>query len=179
VPAIRNKLTIAAVAAAGALALPQVAAACEGEDADPHEVSLSAIRSATLCLINEERADRGRSRLGSRDQLKEAATKHSRAMDNQNFFSHDSPGGADMVDRVRRTGYLRGAGSWALGENIAWGSGSLATPARIVEAWMNSSGHRDNILSRNFEHIGIGVARGAPVAGVGDGATYTTDFGRR
>lgn len=177
--ACRDKLPIAAVAAVVALALPQAAAACEGEHADPHEVALKAIRSATLCLINEERTDRGRPPLGSRDQLKEAASRHSRAMDEKNFFSHDSPGGADLVDRVRRTGYLDGARSWALGENIAWGSGSLATPASIVGAWMDSSGHRDNILDRDFEHIGIGVARGAPVPGVDDAATYTTDFGRR
>ena len=178
-PALRHKLALAALATAAALVVPQAAAACEGEHADPHEVALTTIRSATLCLINEERVTHGRSRLGARDQLKEAASRHSRSMDEHNYFSHDSPGGADVVDRVRRTGYLKGAGSWALGENIAWGSGSLATPAKIVEAWMNSSGHRDNILSRDFEHIGVGVARGAPVAGIGDGATYTTDFGRR
>jgi uncharacterized protein YkwD len=99
--------------------------------------------------------------------------------DQRNFFSHESPGGSDLADRVRRTGYLDGARSWALGENIAWGSGSRATPASIVGVWMNSSGHRDNILDRGFEHIGIGVARGAPVPDVSDGATYTTDFGRR
>jgi uncharacterized protein YkwD len=179
VSAARHKLPIAALAAAAGLVLPSAAAACEGEHADPHEVSLTVIRSATLCLINEERIDRGRAPLGSRDQLKEAASRHSRAMDEKNFFSHESPGGADLVDRVRRTGYLDAARSWALGENIAWGSGSLATPASIVDAWMNSSGHRDDILDRGFEHIGIGVARGAPVPGVDDGATYTTDFGRR
>jgi len=177
--ALRSKLPTVVLATALALALPSSAAACEGAQADPDAVSLATIRAATFCLINEERAQRGRAELHSRSQLKDAATGHSRSMESKDYFSHVSPGGADLVDRVRRTGYLKGSSSWALGENIAWGSGTLATPAEIVQMWMDSSGHRDNILSRNFEHIGIGVARGAPVAGVDDAATYTTDFGRR
>jgi uncharacterized protein YkwD len=44
---------------------------------------------------------------------------------------------------------------------------------------MHSPGHRANILSRSFREIGIGVSRGAPVSGIGDGVTYATDFGRR
>ena len=90
------------------------------------------------------------------------------------FFDH-----GDFVTRIREAHYLRGAQSWVLGENIAWGSDRLGTPQAIVQAWMNSPGHRANILSRSFKEIGIGVSRGAPVAGVDDGVTYATDFGRR
>ena len=46
-------------------------------------------------------------------------------------------------------------------------------------AWMHSPPHRANILNGTFSEIGIGIARGAPIGGVGDGATYVTDFGRR
>jgi len=93
------------------------------------------------------------------------------------FFSHTSLTGASFVDRIRRTGYLSGVRSWAVGENIAYGSGTRATARAIGTAWMNSAGHRANILSSTYRAIGIGIARGMPV-GPG-GATYTTDFGRR
>jgi uncharacterized protein YkwD len=73
-----------------------------------------------------------------------------------------------------------GTRSWSLGENIAWGSGELASPAAIVRSWMHSSGHRRNILDGGFRNIGIGVASGAPADVQGQpAATYTTDFGSR
>ena len=84
-----------------------------------------------------------------------------------------------MADRILRTGYARDQG-WSLGENIAWGTGGLATAAEIHRAWMRSPGHKANILRRQFREIGIGIAIGAPVdAGGLDGATYTADFGVR
>jgi uncharacterized protein YkwD len=98
-------------------------------------------------------------------------------MASKRYFSHNSLNGSSFVDRIRRTGYLRGARSWNVGENIAWGSGRLSTPRAIARAWMNSPGHRANILSRSFRSIGIGIASGTPSGG--GGATYTTDFGRR
>ena len=69
-----------------------------------------------------------------------------------------------MLDRIRRTGYTSGARGWSLGENIAWGSGRLATAAQIHRAWMSSPGHRANILQRSFREIGIGIETGAPRA---------------
>ena len=110
-------------------------------------------------------------------KLSTAARRHSRAMVREHFFSHDSPNGASLVDRIRATGYLEGAQSWSIGENIAYGSGRRSTPRSIGRAWMNSPGHRANILSRSFREIGIGIAAGTPVGG--GGTTYTTDFGRR
>jgi uncharacterized protein YkwD len=85
------------------------------------------------------------------------------------------------MTRVRSTAYLASANGWALGENIAWGAGSLATPTATVRAWMHSAGHRHNILTGRFSEIGIGVVPGAPVALPADmnAATYTTDFGTR
>ena len=97
------------------------------------------------------------------------------------FFDHTSPGGTTMLDRIRRTGYTSGARGWSLGENIAWGSGRLATAAQIQRAWMKSPGHRANILQRSFRQIGIGIETGLPVrlSASQSGATYTTDFGYR
>ena len=58
------------------------------------------------------------------------------------YFSHTSRSGNDMGDRIRSQGYLSGARSWMIGENLAWGSGERSTPRSIVRAWMNSPGHR-------------------------------------
>src|SRR4051794_35665988 len=116
------------------------------------------------------------------------------------FFDHVSPGGSTLVSRVKATRYLNGANGWSLGENIAWGGSTRATPRQTVDAWMHSAGHKRNILTGAFAEIGIGIAIGAPaelpgaLAGVGvgravgapaelpgdrAGGTYTTAFGAR
>jgi uncharacterized protein YkwD len=77
-------------------------------------------------------------------------------------------------------GYLgEGLSRWAYGENIAWGMRAGGTPRAILSAWMNSPGHRANILSRDFEHIGIGFDDGTPQSKRDPGGIYTTDFGLR
>jgi uncharacterized protein YkwD len=91
------------------------------------------------------------------------------------FFAHEA-GHSTVLSRIKRTGYVRG--NWSLGENIAWGSGGLATPRAIVNGWMHSPGHRANILHGAFRDIGIGIRLGAPGQGLSGGATYVTDFGK-
>jgi uncharacterized protein YkwD len=140
-------------------------------------VSKRVLVRATLCVLNAERARHDLAPLKLNRRLSKAARRHSRAMARKHFFSHTSPSGATFVDRIRRAGYLAGASSWSIGENIAYGSGSQGAPRAIGTAWMNSPGHRANILSRSFRAIGIGIAAGTPFGG--GGATYTTDFGRR
>ena len=71
---------------------------------------------------------------------------------------------------------MNGRGRWSVGENLAWGSGTQATPTSIVAAWMHSAGHRANLLAARFHVIGIGIVSGAPMGSNG-GSTYTTDFG--
>jgi uncharacterized protein YkwD len=153
------------------------AGACSSANASTKTASKRALVRATLCVLNAERAKHRLAPLRLNRRLSSAARGHSRAMAERHFFSHDSPSGASFLDRIRRTGYLDGARSWSVGENIAYGSGRLSTPASIGQAWMNSSGHRANILSSSFRSIGIGIAAGTPNGG--GGATYTTDFGRR
>jgi uncharacterized protein YkwD len=65
------------------------------------------------------------------------------------------------------------------GENIGWATGPAASPAEMVDLWMHSAEHRDNILRPAFTQIGIGVAPGAPQPPTSSDppATYTTDFG--
>ncbi|MDQ3740050.1 MAG: CAP domain-containing protein [Actinomycetota bacterium] len=166
------------------LALPAAPAqagptACAAADSSPVDASVAQLEHTVLCLVNRERTSRGLSRLRANDRLERAARGHSRNMVARNFFAHDSLGGASVLDRVKRRGY-RSSGRLMVGENIAWGSGSYATPAEIVDGWMNSSGHRANILHRAWDEIGVGVAVGAPRPTHGQpAATYTTDFGAR
>jgi uncharacterized protein YkwD len=159
------------------LAAPAAASACKGAGASPESATKQALVRATLCLLNAQRARHGLGALRLNSDLSTAARRHSGAMVNKRFFSHTSPDGKTFLERIKATGYLSGARSWNVGENIAYGSGSLSTPRAISRAWMNSAGHRANILSSVFRSIGIGIASGTPV-GRG-GGTYTTDFGRR
>jgi uncharacterized protein YkwD len=162
-------LALAATAAA-----PAIAQACSGADSTPAQLGSRAGR-VTLCLLNRERASRGIRALRSDGKLARAARGHARDMVARRYFSHDSRSGASFATRIKRTGWTRSRRSWTVGENIGWGGGSLSTPREMVRAWMNSSGHRANILSRAFDEIGIGIANGAPTGG--NGATYATDFG--
>jgi uncharacterized protein YkwD len=171
--ALAVALTVVLVAAPSASA----AGACSTANAAASQASKRALVRATLCVLNVERVRHNLRPLRLNRRLSAAARRHSRAMARRNFFSHSSLGGASFVDRIRGTGYLSGARSWSVGENIAYGSGRRSSPRAIGTAWMNSPGHRGNILSGSFRSIGIGIARGTPT-GHG-GATYTTDFGRR
>src|SRR6201999_3073349 len=109
---------------------------------------------ATLCLLNQERASRGLTALSEASTLQKAADRYASDMVARRFFDHVSPGGGTFMDRIKAEGWLP-AGSWTAGENIAWGSGELGTPASIVDGWMHSPGHRANILNGAFTQIGI------------------------
>jgi len=177
---------LTALLAVAAMALPNVASAsrstCAHANLAPTSSNAVELRNATYCLINVERSKHGLKPLSSSAQLRRAAQAYSRTMVRGRFFNHVSPGGSTLMTRVRRgTAYLAGAARFALGENIAYGCGTLATPAQTVDSWMHSAGHRASILSPRYRHIGIGVAIGAPTNDPmgGVGATYTTDFGYR
>lgn len=157
------------------------AAACPGAHQPPTTGprTVKAIR----CLVNRERRARGLAPLRIDPRLARAARGHARDMVHRRYFSHVAPGNVTFVDRIKRQRYTAGARRWVVGENLAWGTGKLATPAQIVRGWMRSAGHRANILSPSFREIGIGIARGVPVAAAAKGnlpgATFTTTFGAR
>jgi uncharacterized protein YkwD len=161
-----------------ALAQSASPTACQAAGVTPTPENLGHIESAVLCLVNRERTRRGLKRLLANPRLKRAAAAHSKDMVRRSFFAHNSPSGSTPAQRIRGAGYLRGARGYTVGENIAWGTGQYATPQETVASWMDSPGHRANILHRSFKEIGIGVALGAPGEGA-DGATYTTNFGAR
>jgi uncharacterized protein YkwD len=152
------------------------AATCTGGAATPSADNLPSLAATVTCLLNAERAGAGLRPLAPNPQLRTASQRMATLMVRQQFFAHDTPDGRTLVDRVRPTGYI--SGRWALGENLAWGSGPLATPQAIVNGWMNSPGHRANILYAPFRDVGIGITLGPPLPRLTGGATYVADFGK-
>jgi uncharacterized protein YkwD len=130
---------------------------------------------ATLHALNRVRAAHGLHVLRRDPCLARAARAHSREMVKRRYFAHRSAAGAGLVARIARTGWLRHRRRWHVAENLAWGTGRLATPAAVVRAWMASPPHRRHILAPDLRVAGIGVVRGTPFTA--DGATYTADFG--
>src|SRR3954470_432732 len=138
------------------------------------------VESAVRCLVNAERAAHALRALRPSRQLRVAAEAHGADMVAHRFFAHVSPFSGAVTDRARRAGYLAHTRDWALGEDIAWGEGTLSTPQSILTAWMNSPGHRAVILDRDFRDAGIGVTLGVPVDdGSMPGATFVLDAGAR
>jgi uncharacterized protein YkwD len=154
-------------------------AACKNANTPAYKLPGKGARKATLCLINKRRAKRGMKALRQQKAQLKAAKKHTRQMLKKGCFSHLCPGEGDLIDRVSRTRYLPCNCSWGVAENIAYGHGRRSSPKKVVKAWMKSSGHRQNILNRRFEDIGIGIKTGAPTGGGRRAATYTTTFGFR
>ena len=102
-----------------------------------------------LELVNIERANVGLDSLSIDSQLDQAANLHTDEMVQADQMSHQLPGEASLGDRVSATGY-----DWTrLGENVAAG---YTTPEAVVAGWMNSTGHRENILNPEFTHLGVG-----------------------
>ena len=110
----------------------------------------TAIEKQVLKLVNAERAKYGISALTWADDLARIARAHSQDMIRRSFFDHTNPDGQSPFDRLKNSGirYRYAA------ENIAYGQ---RTPEAVMNAWMNSSGHRKNILNANLREIGIGA----------------------
>jgi hypothetical protein len=80
------------------------------------------------------------------------------------FFSHTSPGGTTVISRLRSSGYIPGNRTWEVGENLLWATGPLSSPASIVDSWMHSPAHRENLLGSSFRELGVGAVPGTPFA---------------
>ena len=169
-----------AAATAGVMALGGPAAAsaatCANADVIPTAAASAQVRESVLCLVNAERAQRGLPAFKPQAQLAKSAEGHAKDMVRKHYFDHTSKDGRELADRIRATGYLKGR--WSIGENLAWGTGVLATPASIVKAWLDSPGHKAIMLSPNFRDAGIGLALGSPKSSAA-GATVALNVGRR
>jgi uncharacterized protein YkwD len=151
--------------------------ACGAVDLEPGELGVEQARQLTLCLLNAERTSRGMAPLQRRAQLELASQRHSEDMVARRFFEHDTPEGTDPQQRMLAAGYP--SNNALTGENIAWAAGRRASPFEVVDLWMHSPPHRENILRREFTEIGLGLVRGAPEKPRSNATpwTYTTDFG--
>lgn len=111
--------------------------------------------SEILRITNVERQNAGLNPLVSCTRLANSALAHTNRMLEGQFFSHSDPGtGTASGDRIRSTGYFDSSNSWGYGENIAMG---YSSPNATMVGWMNSPGHRANILNPSFTHLGVGV----------------------
>lgn len=174
-PTSETTATGAAATIAQVLATP-----CQNTEAMPEQGNLETVKAAVMCLINRERAQNGEPPLRTNAQLEAAATGHSRELVSADYFAHVSPSGVTPVDRIRATGYVPNPQvGYVIGENLAWGTYSLATPQAIVNAWIASPGHLANILEARYVDTGIGVTPAAPASlgGGSPGATYAEEFG--
>ena len=150
---------------------------CSDVDVQPSPQNLAHVSDVIFCLMNAMRANAGLPPLTQESRLAGASIGHSQDMVDNKYFAHDALDGTDLVARLRAAAYIPRAGQWVVGENLAWGAGSLATPQALVNAWMNSPPHRENLLASDFREVGMGVVFGTPSQDAPDGVTVTTDFG--
>ncbi|MEU8871318.1 CAP domain-containing protein [Streptomyces javensis] len=154
----RRKIAIATLAVA-AVGVPSAAMA--SQSAAPAG-SPSADQQEVVDLVNSERSKAGCEPLTVNEKLTKAAQDHSEDMAAHSNMSHTGSDGSSPGDRIERAGY-----SWSsYGENVAYGYDS---PKSVMEGWMNSSGHKANILNCDFKEIGVGLAQ--------PGNYWTQDFG--
>lgn len=114
----------------------------------------AAFQKEVVRLVNVERQKQGLGKLSLNAKLSNVATLKSQDMINKNYFNHTSPTYGSPFDMMKQFNISYKTA----GENIAKGQ---KTPAEVVKAWMNSQGHRENILNKNYTEIGIGVAKDA------------------
>jgi uncharacterized protein YkwD len=115
----------------------------------------NAAEDEVVRLTNQARQGAGCGALTHDAKLRTAALGHSTDMTAKNYFAHNSPDGRNPGDRIKAAGFspIR-----AWGENIALGQ---PTPAAVVQAWLDSPGHRANIMNCAYTHIGVGLFKGA------------------
>ncbi|MFE0538858.1 sigma-70 family RNA polymerase sigma factor [Streptomyces nigra] len=132
----------------------------------PQQEAPSGTVGQVVALVNKERAAAGCGPLAEDSLLDKSAQTHSADMAARDFFDHTNPDGADPGQRITAAGYR-----WSTyGENIAMGQ---QTPEAVMESWMNSPGHRANILNCSFKDIGVGVHEGP------GGPWWTQNFGAK
>lgn len=133
--------------------------------ATPGTPERSGPEAGVLDLVNQQRAQAGCKPLASEPRLVQAARGHSQDMAAHGYFDHTTPSGVGFDKRITATGYRFSTA----GENIAEGQ---PTAASVMNSWMNSPGHRANILNCSYTQIGVGLAY------AGRTPYWTQDFAR-
>lgn len=140
------------------LSAPADAPAQAGDAARPERVQIAAaakpgaLKNDVFAAVNRERQKQGLPALARNGKLNKAAQAHAADMARRGALSHTGGDGSNFGQRMQRQGYRFRAGA----ENVAAGQQDAAA---VMKSWMNSAGHRGNILNKDMKHIGVGFAR--------------------
>lgn len=128
-------------------------------DAGPQSETEAELERAVHDAVNDRRADHGVPALERDDRIDRVARKHSADMAERGYFDHTSPEGHGPGDRMGAAGMFPGE-CRAVGENIAYSRGydTKTVAEQIVDGWMASPGHRENLLHSRWDTQGIGIA---------------------
>lgn len=125
---------------------------CSGQTSQDNAKKMSA---TFRCMINFARKKTGAKALTSSTKLTKASEQKARDIAKCSF-SHTACG-REAFYYSKKSGYIKQCASWGLGENLAFGQGTLGTPRSLMLAWMQSDGHRHNLLNKTFTNQGVGV----------------------
>ena len=147
-----------------------------GPAADRLNLDLPTAQKAMLCLTNYARTHSGLKRLVGSAMLNQAGEAKLDADIACGEFTHTP---CSKPFEVVFAAYLTGATSYALGENIAWGTGSFGTPRQTMNGWLHSSEHLQNILSPAFHQLGIGYLAAQTFQGASGATLWSQEFATR
>jgi uncharacterized protein YkwD len=173
--------TVSAALAAGATAstnridrLLAPVQVCPGSDrADrPRAVEMDAM----ACLVGYLRSRAGLPVLRLSGTLGRAASLKVDADLRCGEFSH-TPCGSAFLSVFSEVGYARGSSSFAVGENLAWGGGQRGAPRRVMQVWLHSPEHLENLLSHQWREFGLGVSSGVDFLGYHGATIWANEFG--
>ncbi|CAL9618281.1 hypothetical protein SUDANB120_05805 [Streptomyces sp. enrichment culture] len=151
-PVVQEPAPVREAPAPPPAAQPEPQAPAAPEPSAPTAAPDSGAAAQILALVNKERAAVGCPALTVNEQLTKAAQAHSEDMASHSTMSHTGSDGSDPGQRITRAGY-----EWrTYGENVAYG---YSTAEQVMQGWMNSPGHRQNILNCAFKEIGVGLAQ--------------------
>jgi uncharacterized protein YkwD len=159
-PAVIDSTAAPDDAPPSATPVPSASAPGKTKPVEPPTAADKAALAKVVTLVNAERKRKGCGAVKVDARLAKAATDHSADMARRSYFSHNTPEGVDPWQRAGKAGYTR-----PTGENIALGYADAKT---VMDGWMKSAGHRENILDCAAHSIGVGLARNA------DGTLYWT-----
>jgi uncharacterized protein YkwD len=166
---VKRLVMVAAMAIAALSAAPVASARasrCANANMPITRASRAGLQRSVVCLINQQRRTRRLPRLGENVRLNRSAQGWTNVMVSHRYFSH----GADFASRISAVGF-----DWSsVGENIATG---YRTPASVVDAWMASAGHCQNILNPTYRYVGTGVSDSSISGYSTQDGTWTQDFG--
>jgi uncharacterized protein YkwD len=146
--------TYGITAALGVFTMGGAVPQCAPPPPPPPVVQVSSVQNAVVATVNQHRAQAGRASVVVDGRLTAAARGHSNDLARRQTMTHAGGDGTDAGQRIRNAGY--GWSTWA--ENVAAGQ---ATPADVMSAWLNSPGHRVNMLNGAVVHIGVAATTGS------------------